>query len=101
MFLHPAWISRISEAISGSNHQSMSPVEDVQWPRSDLHIFLLTITDFIQKRIPRAEAPFIPFTKRSKRKKSMGIRKVTSSSPCLFLVVGIERSLLKSAPGVS
>eukprot|EP00983_Pelagomonas_calceolata_P034770 1089293-Pelagomonas_calceolata.AAC.1 len=29
----------------------------------------------------------------------MGIRRVTSSSPCLILVMRIERSLLKSASG--
>eukprot|EP00983_Pelagomonas_calceolata_P046901 1140381-Pelagomonas_calceolata.AAC.3 len=29
----------------------------------------------------------------------MGIRKVTSSSPCLILVTRVERSLLKSASG--
>eukprot|EP00983_Pelagomonas_calceolata_P022311 701886-Pelagomonas_calceolata.AAC.1 len=33
--------------------------------------------------------------------KSMGIRMVTSSSPCLILVTRIERSLLKSASGAS
>eukprot|EP00983_Pelagomonas_calceolata_P024685 777274-Pelagomonas_calceolata.AAC.1 len=29
----------------------------------------------------------------------MGIRRVTSSSPCLILVTRVERSLLKSASG--
>eukprot|EP00983_Pelagomonas_calceolata_P039576 1137228-Pelagomonas_calceolata.AAC.4 len=29
----------------------------------------------------------------------MGIRRVTSSSPCLILVTKVERSLLKSASG--
>eukprot|EP00983_Pelagomonas_calceolata_P007676 249170-Pelagomonas_calceolata.AAC.2 len=47
--------------------------------------------------IPRAEAPCIPFTKRIKRNKSMGIRRVASSSPCPILVTRVERSLLKSA----
>eukprot|EP00983_Pelagomonas_calceolata_P000619 22399-Pelagomonas_calceolata.AAC.1 len=32
-----------------------------------------------------------PFTKRDKRKKSMGIRRITSSSPCLILVTRVER----------
>eukprot|EP00983_Pelagomonas_calceolata_P050622 1142058-Pelagomonas_calceolata.AAC.6 len=41
MFAHPAWISRILEAISGCNYPSLFPVEDMQWPRSDLHTFLL------------------------------------------------------------
>eukprot|EP00983_Pelagomonas_calceolata_P079567 1154746-Pelagomonas_calceolata.AAC.7 len=31
----------------------------------------------------------------------MGIRKVTSSTPCLILVMRVEKSLLKSAPGAS
>eukprot|EP00983_Pelagomonas_calceolata_P037470 1136339-Pelagomonas_calceolata.AAC.2 len=30
----------------------------------------------------------------------MGIRRVTSSCPCLILVTRVERSLLKSASGV-
>eukprot|EP00983_Pelagomonas_calceolata_P069589 1150426-Pelagomonas_calceolata.AAC.4 len=50
-----------------------------------------------EKRTPRSGAPCIPFTKRSKRKKSMGIRRVTSSSPCLILGMRVERSLLKNA----
>eukprot|EP00983_Pelagomonas_calceolata_P122444 1160910-Pelagomonas_calceolata.AAC.1 len=50
-----------------------------------------------EKRIPGAEAPRIPFTKRNKRKKSMGIRRVTSSNPFLILAMRVERSLLKSA----
>eukprot|EP00983_Pelagomonas_calceolata_P053743 1143408-Pelagomonas_calceolata.AAC.7 len=50
-------------------------------------------------RIPRAEAPCIPFTKRNKTNKSMGIKGITSSSPCLILVTRVERSLLKSASG--
>eukprot|EP00983_Pelagomonas_calceolata_P021621 677819-Pelagomonas_calceolata.AAC.1 len=52
-----------------------------------------------EKRIPRADAPCIPFTKRTKKKKSMGIRRVTSSSPCLILLMRVKRSLLKSASG--
>eukprot|EP00983_Pelagomonas_calceolata_P033564 1050319-Pelagomonas_calceolata.AAC.1 len=52
-------------------------------------------------RISRAEAPCIPFTKRHKRKKSMGIRRVTSRSPCLISVMTVVRSLLKSASGAS
>eukprot|EP00983_Pelagomonas_calceolata_P040152 1137480-Pelagomonas_calceolata.AAC.6 len=32
-------------------------------------------TSIKEKRIPRAEAPCIPLTKRNKRKKSMGIRR--------------------------
>eukprot|EP00983_Pelagomonas_calceolata_P003354 109463-Pelagomonas_calceolata.AAC.1 len=32
-------------------------------------------TSIKEKRIPRAEAPYNPFTKRNKRKKSMGIRR--------------------------
>eukprot|EP00983_Pelagomonas_calceolata_P039690 1137295-Pelagomonas_calceolata.AAC.1 len=51
--------------------------------------------------MPRAEVPCIPFTKRNKRKRSKGIRRVTSSSPCLILVMRVERSLLKSASGAS
>eukprot|EP00983_Pelagomonas_calceolata_P081175 1155459-Pelagomonas_calceolata.AAC.2 len=54
-----------------------------------------------EKRIPRSEAPCIPFTKSDKRKKSVRIRRVTSSSPCLILLMRVERSLLKSAPGAS
>eukprot|EP00983_Pelagomonas_calceolata_P045803 1139880-Pelagomonas_calceolata.AAC.1 len=38
---------------------------------------------------------------RETRKKSMGIRRVTSSSPCLILAVRVERSLLKSASGAN
>eukprot|EP00983_Pelagomonas_calceolata_P057873 1145254-Pelagomonas_calceolata.AAC.1 len=48
-----------------------------------------------EKRIPTAEAPCIPFTKRIKRMKSMGIRRVTS--PCLILVMKVKISLLKNA----
>eukprot|EP00983_Pelagomonas_calceolata_P032438 1017626-Pelagomonas_calceolata.AAC.1 len=55
----------------------------------------------VEKRIPRAKAPSVPFTKKSKRKKSMGIMRVTSSSPCLILVMRVERSLFKSASGAS
>eukprot|EP00983_Pelagomonas_calceolata_P010496 340308-Pelagomonas_calceolata.AAC.1 len=51
--------------------------------------------------IPRAKAPCIPFTKRNKTSKSMGIRRVTSSSPCLILSMRVERSLLESVPGAS
>eukprot|EP00983_Pelagomonas_calceolata_P010962 354713-Pelagomonas_calceolata.AAC.2 len=36
---------------------------------------------------------------RNKRKKAMRIRRITSSSPCLILVMKVERSLLKSASG--
>eukprot|EP00983_Pelagomonas_calceolata_P033554 1050207-Pelagomonas_calceolata.AAC.2 len=48
----------------------------------------------------------IPFTKRNKRKKSKGIRSVTGmlvtgSSPCLTLVMKVERSLLESVFGAS
>eukprot|EP00983_Pelagomonas_calceolata_P058860 1145664-Pelagomonas_calceolata.AAC.1 len=57
-------------------------------------------TSIKEKRLPRAEALCIPFTKKSKRNKSMGVRRVTSSSPCLILPVPrFERSLLKSAAG--
>eukprot|EP00983_Pelagomonas_calceolata_P062514 1147332-Pelagomonas_calceolata.AAC.3 len=41
-----------------------------------------------------AEVTCIPFTKRT-RKESMGIRRVTSSSPSLTSVTRIERSLLQ------
>eukprot|EP00983_Pelagomonas_calceolata_P102717 1158838-Pelagomonas_calceolata.AAC.11 len=58
-------------------------------------------TSIKEKRIPRAGAPCIPFTKRNKRRKSMGIRRVTSSSPCLILVTRVEKGLLKSASGAS
>eukprot|EP00983_Pelagomonas_calceolata_P111498 1159788-Pelagomonas_calceolata.AAC.1 len=52
-----------------------------------------------EKRTPTAEAPCIPSTnlKRNKRKKSVRIRRVTSSSSFLILVTRVERSLLKSA----
>eukprot|EP00983_Pelagomonas_calceolata_P077117 1153728-Pelagomonas_calceolata.AAC.2 len=53
------------------------------------------------KRKPRAETPCIPFTKRNKRKQSMGIRRATSSSPCLILVMRFERSLLESVSSAS
>eukprot|EP00983_Pelagomonas_calceolata_P057271 1144997-Pelagomonas_calceolata.AAC.6 len=56
-------------------------------------------TSIKEKRKPRAEAPCIPFTTRNKRNESMGIRRVTSSSPCLILVARVERSLLKSVSG--
>eukprot|EP00983_Pelagomonas_calceolata_P071734 1151380-Pelagomonas_calceolata.AAC.1 len=58
-------------------------------------------TSVQEKGIPRAEALCILFTKRSKRKKSMGIRRVSSSSPCLIFVTRVERSLLKSVSGAS
>eukprot|EP00983_Pelagomonas_calceolata_P048239 1140973-Pelagomonas_calceolata.AAC.7 len=58
-------------------------------------------TSIKEKRTPRAEALCIPFIKRNKRKESMGIRRVTSSSLCLILVVRVERSLLKGASGAS
>eukprot|EP00983_Pelagomonas_calceolata_P022110 694237-Pelagomonas_calceolata.AAC.1 len=41
-------------------------------------------TSIKERRIPRAEVPCNPCTKRNKRKKSMEIRRVTSSSPCLL-----------------
>eukprot|EP00983_Pelagomonas_calceolata_P100683 1158600-Pelagomonas_calceolata.AAC.7 len=53
----------------------------------------------MEKRIPRAEAPCIPFTKRNTRRETMGIMRVTSSSPSLILVTRVERSLLKSTSG--
>eukprot|EP00983_Pelagomonas_calceolata_P127367 1161396-Pelagomonas_calceolata.AAC.2 len=53
-------------------------------------------TSVKEKRMPRAKALCIPFTKRSKKKKSMGIRRVASSSSSI-LVIRVERSLLKSA----
>eukprot|EP00983_Pelagomonas_calceolata_P035572 1113436-Pelagomonas_calceolata.AAC.1 len=43
-----------------------------------------------EKRIPRAEAPRIPFIKGSK-KKSMGIRRLASKSACLILVMRVEK----------
>eukprot|EP00983_Pelagomonas_calceolata_P081066 1155413-Pelagomonas_calceolata.AAC.1 len=48
-----------------------------------------------------AEAQCIPFTDRNKRKKSMGIKRVTSSNPCLVSMMGVEISLLKSASGAN
>eukprot|EP00983_Pelagomonas_calceolata_P069570 1150410-Pelagomonas_calceolata.AAC.4 len=54
-----------------------------------------------ENRTPRAEAPCIPFTKSNKRKMSVRIRRVTSSSPCLILLMRVERSILDSAPGAS
>eukprot|EP00983_Pelagomonas_calceolata_P073476 1152154-Pelagomonas_calceolata.AAC.4 len=56
-------------------------------------------TSIKETRIPSPKVPCIPFIKRNKINKSMGIRRVTSSSPCLILVTKIERSLLKSASG--
>eukprot|EP00983_Pelagomonas_calceolata_P000017 525-Pelagomonas_calceolata.AAC.1 len=53
------------------------------------------------KRIPRAEAPCIPFTKRRIERGSMGIKRITSSTPCLILFMRIEGSLLKSVSGAS
>eukprot|EP00983_Pelagomonas_calceolata_P125523 1161218-Pelagomonas_calceolata.AAC.2 len=50
--------------------------------------------------IPRTEARVFP-SPRETRKKSMGIRRVTSSSPRLILVMRVDRSLLKSASGAS
>eukprot|EP00983_Pelagomonas_calceolata_P124639 1161128-Pelagomonas_calceolata.AAC.4 len=58
-------------------------------------------TSIKEKRMPRAEAPCIFFTKSNKRKKSMRIRWVTSSSPCLILLIRVEISLLKIVPGAS
>eukprot|EP00983_Pelagomonas_calceolata_P056618 1144675-Pelagomonas_calceolata.AAC.1 len=60
-------------------------------------------TSIKEKRIPRAEAPCIPFviTKSNKRKKSVRTRRVTSSSPCLILLMRVERSLLENEPGAS
>eukprot|EP00983_Pelagomonas_calceolata_P020830 654890-Pelagomonas_calceolata.AAC.1 len=53
------------------------------------------------KRIPKAETLRTLFTKRNKRKKSTRIKRVTSSIPCLTLVMRVERSLFKSASGAS
>eukprot|EP00983_Pelagomonas_calceolata_P065980 1148812-Pelagomonas_calceolata.AAC.9 len=47
------------------------------------------------ERVPRAKAPCIPSTKN--KKKPMGIRRATSNSPCLILVMRVEISLLESA----
>jgi len=58
-------------------------------------------TSIQEKRIPRAETPCIPYTKRNKRKESMGTRRVASSSLCLILVTRAERSVLKSASGAN
>eukprot|EP00983_Pelagomonas_calceolata_P043921 1139084-Pelagomonas_calceolata.AAC.2 len=58
-------------------------------------------TSIKEKRIPRAEAPCNLFTKRNKRKKSMGVRRVTSSSPCLIMLMRVERSLFESSFGAS
>eukprot|EP00983_Pelagomonas_calceolata_P035563 1112870-Pelagomonas_calceolata.AAC.1 len=58
-------------------------------------------TPIKEKRVPRAEAPYIPLTKRNKRKKLMGIGRVNSSRPCLILMVRAGRSLLKSTSGAS
>eukprot|EP00983_Pelagomonas_calceolata_P043504 1138926-Pelagomonas_calceolata.AAC.11 len=57
-------------------------------------------TSIKEKRIPRAKAPCIPSTKR-KRKRSMGIRRVTSGSSCLISVMRIEVNLLKSTSGAN
>eukprot|EP00983_Pelagomonas_calceolata_P119792 1160640-Pelagomonas_calceolata.AAC.2 len=58
-------------------------------------------TSIKEKRIPRAEAPCIPFTKRNKKERLVGIRRVNCSSSCLILVMRFERSVLKSAAGAS
>eukprot|EP00983_Pelagomonas_calceolata_P033539 1049641-Pelagomonas_calceolata.AAC.4 len=50
--------------------------------------------------IPRTGAPCIPFTMRNKRKKSIGMRRVTSSSLRLILMMNVERSFFKSARGL-
>eukprot|EP00983_Pelagomonas_calceolata_P028135 881746-Pelagomonas_calceolata.AAC.1 len=42
-----------------------------------------------------------PSPRKHKEEKPMGIRRVTSSSPCLILVTRVERSLLKRASGAS
>eukprot|EP00983_Pelagomonas_calceolata_P070420 1150777-Pelagomonas_calceolata.AAC.6 len=38
---------------------------------------------------------------REQEKKSMGIRRVTSSNPCPTLLMGVKRGLLKSLSGAS
>eukprot|EP00983_Pelagomonas_calceolata_P017463 547057-Pelagomonas_calceolata.AAC.1 len=43
----------------------------------------------------------VSLPQRETKEESMGIRRVTSSSPCLILVTRVERSLLKSASGAS
>eukprot|EP00983_Pelagomonas_calceolata_P045269 1139642-Pelagomonas_calceolata.AAC.2 len=58
-------------------------------------------TSIKEKRISRAEAPRIPLTKKNKRKKSIGIRRIISSSPLLILVTKVERSHLKCPSGAS
>eukprot|EP00983_Pelagomonas_calceolata_P071570 1151310-Pelagomonas_calceolata.AAC.3 len=58
-------------------------------------------TSIKEKSMPRAKATCIPFTKSNKRKKSMRIGRVTSSNPCPILLIRVEISLLKSAPGAS
>eukprot|EP00983_Pelagomonas_calceolata_P126805 1161341-Pelagomonas_calceolata.AAC.17 len=45
-------------------------------------------TSIKEKRMPRAEALSTPFSKRNKRKYSMGIRRVASSSQSLISVTG-------------
>eukprot|EP00983_Pelagomonas_calceolata_P073671 1152218-Pelagomonas_calceolata.AAC.2 len=55
-------------------------------------------TSIKEKRVPRAEAPCNPLHQEKKRKRSMGIRRLTSSTPCLILVIRVE-SAIKSAPG--
>eukprot|EP00983_Pelagomonas_calceolata_P083197 1156108-Pelagomonas_calceolata.AAC.11 len=59
------------------------------------------LTSIEEKRIPRAKATCIPFTKRNKCIVSVGIRWVTSSSPCLILLMRVERSLLESSSSAS
>eukprot|EP00983_Pelagomonas_calceolata_P012568 402613-Pelagomonas_calceolata.AAC.4 len=56
-------------------------------------------TSIKEKRVPWAEAPCISFTKRNERNESMGISRVTSSSPWLISAMRVEGSLLKSVSG--
>eukprot|EP00983_Pelagomonas_calceolata_P129160 1161585-Pelagomonas_calceolata.AAC.1 len=56
-------------------------------------------TSIKEKRKPRAKGQYIVSTKR--KVKSMGVKRVTSSSPCLISVMRVERSLLKSASGAN
>eukprot|EP00983_Pelagomonas_calceolata_P108190 1159430-Pelagomonas_calceolata.AAC.1 len=72
------------------------PPEALSKQRACLVLMIVAVkilpTSNKEKRIPRAKALRIPFTKRNKRKKSLGIRRVTSSSPCLILVTRVNES---------
>eukprot|EP00967_Tisochrysis_lutea_P133767 scaffold235334_cov18-Tisochrysis_lutea.AAC.1 len=52
------------------------------------------------KGMPRPEALCIPLREEQKEERSMGISRVSSSAPCLTLMMRAGRSLLKSATDI-